>query len=183
MSRLSTPETIEAVPAAARPLLEAVKAKLGLVPNFYRLVANSAAGLEGLLGLTEGLAKGALDPRTRERIAVAVAEFNGCGYCLSAHAYIGKNLLKLDDAEIAANRDGRSSDQRADAALHFALEVVRKRGQISDADLSAVRAAGFGDAEIIEIILHVGLNTLTNYVNEIADTTIDFPALQLRRVA
>ena len=183
MSRISTPSTIESAPAAARPLLEAVRAKLGVAPNFYRLVANSPSSLEGLVGLNGALAKGALDARTRERIAVAIAEFNGCDYCLSAHAFIGKTLVKLDDAEISANRDGRSSDLEAEAALRFALEVARKRGHASDADLDAVRAAGFGEGEIIEIIFHVGLNTLTNYINEVADTLVDFPALETRRVA
>ncbi|WP_400766798.1 carboxymuconolactone decarboxylase family protein [Methylosinus sporium] len=183
MPRISTPAAIETAPAAARPLLETVKAKLGVVPNFYRLVANSPASLEGLIGLNGALAKGALDARTRERLAVAIAEFNGCGYCLSAHAYIGKAVVKLDDAEIGANRDGRSADPKAEAALRFALEVARKRGHVSDADLAAVRAAGFGEGEIIEIIFHVGLNTLTNYINEVADTLVDFPALETRRVA
>ena len=183
MPRISIPATIESAPSAARSLLEAVKAKLGVAPNFYRVVANSPASLEGLIGLNGALAKGALDARTRERLAVAIAEFNGCGYCLSAHAYIGKALVKLDDAEISANREGRSADPKAEAALRFALEVARKRGHASDADLDAVRAAGFGEGEIIEIIFHVGLNTLTNYINEVADTLVDFPVLETRRVA
>ena len=100
MSRIPTPATIEAAPAASRPLLEAVKKQLGVVPNLFRLVANSPAALEGYLGLVGALNKGALPAPTRERIALAVAEINGCSYCLSAHTYLGKNLAKLDDAEI-----------------------------------------------------------------------------------
>ena len=180
MSRIHTPASIEASPAAAQPLLEAVKKQLGVVPNLFRVVGNSPAALEGYLGLNGALGKGTLDARTRERIALTVAEINGCDYCLSAHTYLGKNVAKLDDAEMAANREGGSSDAKADAALRFASKVVVARGHVTDADVQAVKAAGFDDAAVIEIVLHVALNTLTNYVNEVAKTDIDFPVVTHR---
>ena len=183
MSRINIPVTVESAPAAAQPLLSGVKAKLGSVPNLFRLLAVSPAALEGYLGLSGALGKGSLDARTRERIALAVAEFNGCGYCTSAHAFIGKNLAGLSDAEIAANRNGSSTDDRAASAVRFAIKVVETRGQVSDADVAAIRVAGYSDAEVIEIVLHVALNTLTNYVNEVADTAIDFPAVKAREAA
>lgn len=183
MSRLATPASIEASPAASQPLLQAVKKQLGIVPNLFRVVGNSPAALEGYLGLNGALGKGQLDVKTRERIALAVAEINGCGYCLAAHSYLAKNLAKLDDAEISANRGGASNDPKADAAVAFAATIVRQRGHVSAADLEAVRAAGYGDAEIIEIVLHVALNTLTNYVNEVASTDIDFPVVAARNAA
>lgn len=178
MSRIPTPAAIDAAPEASRPLLEAVKKQLGSVPNLFRIVANSPAALEGYLGLNGALAKGALDARTRERIALAVAEINGCSYCLSAHTYLGKNLAKLDDAEIAANRAGGSHDAKADAAVRFAASVARNRGQVSDAEVQAVKAAGYSDAQLVEIVAHVALNTLTNYVNEVLGTEIDFPVVR-----
>ena len=180
MSRLPTPASIEEAPAAAQPLLQAVKKQLGVVPNLFRLVGTSPAALEGYLGLNGALAKGALEAPTRERIALAVAEINGCDYCLSAHSYLGKNLAKLSDAEIAANRNGGSADAKADAAVRFAVKLVNARGHVSDSDLQAVRAAGYNDAQVIEIVLHVALNTLTNYVNEVAKTDIDFPVVTAR---
>ncbi len=183
MSRINTFATAEAAPAAAQPLLAAVQKQLGSVPNLFRVVANSPAALEGYLGLNGALAKGALDAKTRERIALAVAEVNGCAYCLSAHTYIGRNLAKLDDAEITANRNGASNDPKADAAVRFAVQVVNARGHVGDAQLRAVREAGFGDAEIVEIVLHVALNTLTNYINEVAGTVVDFPAVPARAAA
>jgi len=183
MSRINTPASIEAAPAAAGPLLEAVKKQIGSVPNLFRVVANSPAALEGYLGLNNALSKGQLDVKTRERIAIAVAEANGCGYCLSAHTFIGKNVAKLDDAEITANRSGASNDLKANAAVRFAAKVVDARGHVSDADIAAVKAAGFDDAQVVEIVLHVALNTLTNYVNEVAKTEIDFPVVALRSAA
>ena len=183
MSRLATFPTIEAAPAAAQPLLNAVKAQLGVVPNLFRTVAHSPAALEGYLGLNGALAKGQLDAKTRERIALAVAEYNNCGYCLSAHSYLAKNLAKLDEAEIAANRAGHSTETKADAAVAFAVKLVAARGHVSDSDLLAVKSAGYSEAQIIEIVLHVALNTLTNYVNEVAQTVIDFPVVTARKAA
>jgi uncharacterized peroxidase-related enzyme len=180
MSRLPIPASIEASPTKAQPSLQAVKKQLGVVPNLFRLVGNSPAALEGYLGLNGALAKGELEAPTRERIALAVAEINGCDYCLSAHSYLGKNLAKLSDADIAANRDGGSTDPKADAAVRFAARLVTARGHVSDADIQAVKRAGYSDAQVIEIVLHVALNTLTNYVNEVAKTEIDFPAVSAR---
>lgn len=181
MSRIPTPVSIDAAPDAARASLLAVQKQLGMVPNLFRVVANSPAALEGYLGINAALSKGALEAKTRERIALAVAEMNGCNYCLSAHSYLAENLAKLDDAEIAKNRNGTSGDPKADAAVRFAVKIVAARGHVGDADLAAVRQAGFSDAQIIEIVLHVALNTLTNYVNEVAGTAIDFPAVPAAR--
>jgi uncharacterized peroxidase-related enzyme len=183
MSRLSIPATIDAAPAASRPLLEAVRAQLGSVPNLFRLAANSPAALEGYVSMLGALGKGALPAATRERIALAVAEVNGCGYCLSAHSYLGRTLARLDEAEIAANRAGGSNDAKAAAAVRFAVAVARNRGRVRAEELAAVRAAGYDDAQVIEIVQHVALNTWTNYVNEVAATDIDFPVAPALRAA
>ncbi|MCX7041395.1 MAG: carboxymuconolactone decarboxylase family protein [Gammaproteobacteria bacterium] len=178
MSRLSIPTTIESAPAASQPLLHAVHKQIGSVPNLFRLAAVSPAALEGYLGMSGALAKGTLPAPTRERIALAVAQINGCGYCLSAHTYLGKNLAKLDDAEIAANRNGTSNDAKADAAVRFAAKVTTQRGKVSSGDVEAVIAAGYTQAQVIEIVQHVALNTWTNYLNEVAKTEIDFPVVE-----
>jgi uncharacterized peroxidase-related enzyme len=183
MSRIPTPANIDAAPAASRPLLEAVKTQLGAVPALFRLVANSPAALEGYLGMHGALGKGALPAPTRERIALAIAEINDCNYCLSAHTYLARKLAKLDDAEIAANRAGTSGDAKAAAAVRFAVSVARERGHVLQEDLAAVRAAGYDDAQIIEIVQHVALNTWTNYLNEVAQTDIDFPVAPARKAA
>jgi uncharacterized peroxidase-related enzyme len=178
MSRIPTPVSIDTAPAASKPLLEAVNKQLGFVPNLFRVVANSPAALEGYLGMSGALAKGKLPAQTRERIALAVAQINGCNYCLSAHSEMGKSFAKLSEAEIAANRHGGSLDPKADAAVRFAAKVARERGHVSDADVQAVRMAGYDDAQIVEIVQHVALNTWTNYLNEVAKTEIDFPVAQ-----
>jgi len=182
-TRISTPASIAAAPEASRVLLEGVKQQLGVAPNLFRMVANSPAALQGYVGLLGALGKGALPVATHERIALAIAEFNACDYCLSAHTYLGRNVAKLDDGEIAANRDGTSHDARADAAVRFARKVAQLRGHVGDEDVRAVRTAGYTDGEIVEIVQHVALNTWTNYVNNVARTEIDFPVVTVRRAA
>lgn len=182
MSRLSIPAVADA-PAASQPLLAAVQKKLGVVPNLMKLLGQSPAALEGYLSLSGALDKGLLNAKLRESLALAVAEFNGCDYCLAAHSYIGKNLVKLSDVEIAQARDGRATDVRHDAALRFAQQVSAGRGRVQDADIAALRAVGFSDAETVEIVLHVALNVLTNYVNNVAHTDVDFPRVSVHTLS
>jgi uncharacterized peroxidase-related enzyme len=183
MSRIPIPATIQEAPPASRPHLETVQKLLGAVPNLFRIAAHSPAALEGYVGLMTALGHGALPAPTRERIALAVAEINGCSYCLAAHTALGKGLARLDDAEILANRRGMSGDARADAAVRFAAKLARERGQVSAADVAAVRAAGYDEGQLVEIVMHVALNVWTNYLNEALQTDVDFPPVEARRAA
>lgn len=173
--RIAFPQTVQDSAEAARPLLEQVKARFGKVPNIFRLVGVSPAALEGLLGLQTALARGVLDAPTRERIALAVANVNGCDYCNAAHT-LGAKAAGLDAEEIERARSGRSADPRSDAAAALARAIAVTRGQVSDEDVEAARTAGLSDEEIVEVVAHVGLNVLTNYVNEALRTPLDFPA-------
>jgi uncharacterized peroxidase-related enzyme len=175
MSRITLPATVEDASEAARPILKGVGAKFGAVPNVFRLVSNSPAALNGLLGLAGALGGGRLDNATRERIALAIANVNGCDYCNAAHTASGR-MAKLDTAEIEAARRGGSNDPRAEVAVRFARKVAVTRAQVSEADIVELRLAGYDAAQIVEIVFHVGLNTLTNYVNEVFGTPVDFPA-------
>ncbi|SOC90573.1 uncharacterized peroxidase-related enzyme [Rhizobium sp. AN5] len=177
MSRIPTPATIEEAPEASRPILETIQKQIGSVPNIFRLVSNSPAALNVLASLQAALGKGKLAPATRERIALAMAEANGCDYCLSAHTFTGTKFAKLDEAEIASNRRGTSKDAKAAAAVEFARALTTARGLVAPGEIVKVRDAGYNDAEIVEIIAHVALNTFTNYVNEALDTEIDFPRI------
>lgn len=160
----------------ARDLLDGVRKKLGVAPNVMRVMANQPAVLEGYLRLGEALAQGAFDAKAREAVALTVAGANACDYCASAHSAISRSL-KVEPAEIEAHLAGRSADPRLDAALAFARRVVEARGEVSDADIAAARAAGHDDAAIVEIVALVAANILTNYLNHVARTVIDFPAV------
>jgi uncharacterized peroxidase-related enzyme len=181
MSRITIPAREDA-PAKSQPFLDAVERQLGSVPNLFRLIGNSPAALEGYLSLNGALGR-TLDAKTRERIALTIAQANGCDYCLSAHTYLGLNLAKIDDAEIALNRAGHSGDAKADAAVVFARKVLEARGRVGDAEIAAVRGAGFSEAQVIEIVATVALNVLTNFINNVARTDIDFPMVLASQAA
>lgn len=175
MSRI-TPVDPETATGQTKLLLNTVQAQLGVTPNLMRTLAVAPAALNGFLKLSGALAGGRLDRRFQEEIALAVAQTNRCDYCLAAHSALGA-LAGLGPAEIANARAARSFDVRRDAGLKFVRAVVVQRGQVGDAALAEARAAGLVDAEIVEMIANVALNILTNYINHVAGTEVDFPAV------
>ncbi len=180
MSRIPALDTAAATDA--KPLFDAIKAKLGKVPNLFRVMGHSPAVLQSYLGFSETIAGGKLSAAERESLALAIAQRNACGYCLSAHAFIGKSA-GLGAAEIAAARAAKADDPRRQALLTLADTLVVERGHVPDAGLAAARAAGLGDGEILEVVALVALNTFTNYVNHLAGTEIDFPAVDLAQAS
>ena len=175
MARL-TPISPEAASGRARELLEAVKGRLGLVPNMTRAMANSPAALDGYLLFSGVLSEGALPAKVREQIALAVAQANGCEYCLAAHSAVGR-MVGLTADQIRDSRLGIAVDPKADALIRFALKVVDARGRVDDTDLEEVRRAGFDDAAIAEVAANVALHVFTNYFNRLAGIDLDFPVV------
>lgn len=159
-----------------RVTLDAVKADIGMVPNLFKTLAQSPAVLDGYLGLSSTLGTGKLTPAQREIVALAVGQANSCAYCLSAHTLIAKGA-GLDETSIKAARRGEGVEPKDAALAQFAHLVVTQRGVVDDAAFSAFKQAGFDDGQAIEVIGHVALNTLTNYVNHLAGTDIDFPVV------
>jgi uncharacterized peroxidase-related enzyme len=160
-----------------KQLLDAVQTKLGLVPNLARVLANAPAALEGYISFSGALAGGSLNAKVREQISLTVAESNLCGYCLSAHTFIG-GKVGLSAQEIADARHATAANAKSDAILKLARSIIVQRGEISDADLHPARAAGLTDGEIVETVANVALNIFTNYINHVAGTVIDFPEVQ-----
>jgi uncharacterized peroxidase-related enzyme len=158
-----------------KELLDAAKANMGRVPNILKALANSPVALEAYLELSRVIKGGAFSPALRECLALAIAERNNCDYCLAAHTALGK-MAGLTPEQMEACRRGHSDDQRAAAAIKFALRVLETNGFVTPDDLAAVREAGFGDGEIVEIVAVVTLNVYTNLLNHVANTKLDFPA-------
>jgi uncharacterized peroxidase-related enzyme len=161
----------------AKALFEAAQAKLGVVPNLFRVLANAPAALRGYLDFSNALGDGAFDGRTREQIALAVAESNQCGYCLSAHSFIGRRQ-GLTDRDIADARNASAPNVRTDAILKLARSIVVPRGDLAVTELERARLAGLTDADIVETVANVALNIFSNYINHIAGTVVDFPEVK-----
>jgi len=166
----------------AKDLLDAVNKALGVTPNMFRVAAQSPAALEGLVSLNGAVQRGKLGPKVREQIALAIAESNGCDYCLSAHTYLGKHA-GLEDIDIAQAREGRAGDPKTDAVVRFAKSLVQSHGRIGEAELDHLRQLGLGEGEIVEIIAATVLNVFTNYLNIAAGTDIDFPVVRAQKAA
>lgn len=166
----------------SKALLTQIHGAFGTTPNMFKAVAHSPAALKSMWGSFAAFGQGVLEAKLTEKIAVAVAQRNACEYCLAAHVALGRKAGASAD-EMAAAQMGEAGDARTAAALRFALRLVEERGHASDADVQAVRAAGFSDGEIVEILAHVALNLFTNYVNVAFAVPVDFPAVPLRRLA
>jgi uncharacterized peroxidase-related enzyme len=173
MPRIAIPGRDDA-PAESQAILDSVNKMLGFVPNLQRLMSISPNALSGWAGLMGSLSK-SLDVKTRDGIALAVSEADGCDYCLAAHSYISTNLAKIPPEEIELNRQGRSRDPKRQVAVAFAKALIETRGKVSDAQFAAVRDAGWTDANIVEMIALTAQFLLTNFMNNAVQTPIDFP--------
>ncbi|MEM7052073.1 MAG: peroxidase-related enzyme [Acidobacteriota bacterium] len=173
MSRIN-PIQPETASAEARQILDQVKAKMGGVPNILGTMAQAPAVAQAYLGFSGALGEGALDAKLRELIALTVAEANNCDYCLAAHSTIGKGA-GLSQDQILAGRRAQAEGSREQAALSFARLLVENRGRVTDGEVDGLRAAGFSDGEVLEIVANVALNLFTNYFNHVADPAVDFP--------
>ena len=181
MSRITTVSN-ESASIEQRSLLDAIQSQLGMVPNFLRVFAHSPDALKAFLGLHHIADHGSLDAATRKRIALALAQQNECEYCLSAHTAIGRKA-GLNGAEIEANRAGTSQDAKAAVAVKFARALVEHKGAVTNAELQAMRDADFSEADIVEVITHVGMNVLTNILGKASRVDIDFPKVALKQAA
>ena len=181
MSRINV-VTHENAKPEQKALLDAIQSQLGMVPNFLKVLANSPEALKAYLGMHGIASAGSLDPQTRERIALALAEQNACQYCVSAHTALGRKA-GLQRDEIDANRAGTSKDAKAAAAVKFARALVEHTGEVTNAELAEVRNAGYSESDIVEIITHVALNLFSNIVGKASRVEIDFPKVELKAAA
>ena len=175
MSRLNVPP-VEDVPAGAQRMLEEVGAQLGFVPNMFKAIASNPTVLEVVTTL-QGTLSRVLDAKTRHSIALAVSEANGCSYCLAMHTYVSSEFGGMSSDDIDLSRAGSSVDPKRAAVARFAQRVVDSRGQVSNADLAAVRGTGYTDPQILAIVAVAVQVLLTNFINNVNQTDIDIPAV------
>lgn len=175
MSRLNVPSPDDA-PDGAKGILDNVAAQFGFVPNMFATLASNPTVLDVVMSLQSTLSR-VLDAKTRHTIALAVSQANGCDYCLAIHTYVSSELGGMSSDDIDLARAGSSVDPKRAAVARFARQVVESRGQVSDADLAAVRGAGYTDPQILAIVTVAVQVQLTNFINNVNQTDIDIPAV------
>jgi uncharacterized peroxidase-related enzyme len=181
MARIQ-PLTTETASTEGAEILSAIKTKIGMIPNLYATMAHSPAALSAALAFGDAMGSSSLSAQVKEQLALAIAGANTCDYCASAHTAIGK-MTGVDASELSQNLAGNASDPKVQALLNLATIIVKSRGVVTDAEIQDARAAGVTDAEIVEVVATVAINTFTNYFNHIAQTTIDFPVVETSGVA
>ena len=181
MTRIN-PVNADTVDTDTKATLDAVKKQIGMVPNLFKVFAQSPAVLNANLAFSGALAKGVLTAKQREIVALATAQVNECHYCLSAHTLMGKGA-GLSPKAILAARQGKSDDTIDNAIATLARRVTEARGHVADGDLATARLAGLSDAQVVEVVANVAHNVLTNFTNNVARTAIDFPVVDVALAA
>jgi uncharacterized peroxidase-related enzyme len=173
MTRI-TVHTPETAPAGSRPLLAGIQKTFGFVPNLYAAIAESPAALQGALAIGEAFLKSSLTPAEQQLVAIAVSEANDCQFCVAAHSTIAKHMAKADPAAVAATRDRDPlADAKLDALVNFTRKLVEQRGWVAEAGLAAFLGAGYTKAQVIEVMLGVGMKTFNNYVDHLANVPLN----------
>jgi uncharacterized peroxidase-related enzyme len=175
MSRLTAPAP-EDVPAGTQAVLDGIRKQFGFAPGMFDTLAANPAVLEIVMTL-QGSVGRLLDAKTRHTIALAVSHSNDCDYCQALHTYVSSELGRMSTEDIELARTGSSTDPRRAVVARFVQRVIETRGQVDDADIEAVRTAGYSDAEILAIVTVAVVFLLTNYLNNVNQTVVDIPAV------
>ena len=182
MTRIALFDTTELTDSStrAKELLDATKRQLGRIPNLYSSMAQSPTALEAYLSFRAVLIKGVLSTQMMERIALLTAAVNDCAYCVSAHSFRGAKI-GMSESDLAATQKAQSDNAKDQTALQFVVTLIEQRGQIPDNDYAVLKASGWSDEEIGEIVAHVALNVFSNYFNHVAQPELDFPLVAVAR--
>jgi len=159
-------------------LLNEVQKTYGNIHNFFKILGNSSTILAGFLAFGNGLKNGVLSEQEREQIAIAVAGYDQCEYCASAHTLFAINA-GVPENETKKNLKGLSDSKKIGTLIKFCLAILQNKGEVSDEEMALIREAGYTDEAIVEIVANVGINIFTNYFNHVAQTDLDFPQVHL----
>lgn len=168
-----TVHTPESAPEAARPILAEAKKAYGFVPNLYGVMAEAPTLLKAYRALDELFEQTSLKPVEKHVVMLTASAENGCSYCVAAHSVVAA-MAKVPDSVVEAIRGGTAiPDPALEALRRFTAAVVNSRGWPTEAQTTAFLGAGYTRANLLEVILGVGLKTLSNYTNHVAETPLD----------
>ncbi len=169
--------TPDSAPESSRDELKALEATFGKVLNIHGEMAHSPAVLQSYVAIQQVIADyGSFDGRTREAIALAVANVDECSYCQAAHTAGGKAAGLTDDEMVAVRSGNVEHDPKLDALLALAREYTSNVGSVQDTTWQTAVDAGWTDEQLTELSVHVTLNLFTNYFNHFVQTDLDLPA-------
>ena len=170
-----SPKTIENADPQAREVLAQTKAKMGMVPNMYGVMANSPAMLQTYArGYALFRENSGLTPAEQEIVFLTISRENECHYCMAAHSFVADNLSKVPpEMTDAIRNDDLIADSKMTELREFTRTMVVSRGHPSEDDVSTFVQAGYSESHILDIILAISVKTISNYSNHVFDTPVD----------
>jgi uncharacterized peroxidase-related enzyme len=172
-NRTFTVPTREEVTENNQGIFDTLKKGLGFVPNLYAYFAKSETALGDYLALQNR--KSSLKAKEREVINLVVSQINGCRYCQSAHTVLGKMNGFTDEQVIELRQGSASFDSKLDALAKFTASVTENRGHATIYAKEAFFAAGYTEANLIDVVIVVGDKIISNYIHNLTGFEIDFP--------
>ncbi|MHB8423857.1 MAG: carboxymuconolactone decarboxylase family protein [Gammaproteobacteria bacterium] len=160
-------------PSDSRVDLEKIKLNHGNIPSVYGVMAESPSLLKGHVALKELFEKTTLDKQERKIVLLIASRENGSSYCTAVYSGVAEKH-NVPAEVIEAIRTGKSlKDKKLEALRAFTAKVVNSRGQIAENEIKDFLDAGYTRTNVLEIVLAIGMVTLTNYTNLIAKTPLD----------
>jgi alkylhydroperoxidase family enzyme len=167
--------TIESAPEGSKPSLEKSQKANGMIPGLHGVLAGSPSLLEAYQNLHELFTKSSFNKEELTVVWQTINVEHKCHYCVPAHTGIA-HMMKVDASITEALRNGNEMPNEKLQALHdMTLKMVKNRGQVSQEDLDAFYAVGYGEQQVLDIILGLAQKTISNYTNHIANTPVDEP--------
>ncbi len=168
-----TVHTPETAPAAARETLAGAKKAFGFVPNLLGVMAEAPVLVKAYTTLSRIFDETSFSPAERQVVLLTVSYENGCEYCVAAHSVIA-GVQQVPGDVVEAIRDGKPiADRKLEALRRFTAAVTKTRGWPSIDETKAFLKAGYTKTQVLEVVLGVGMKTLSNYTNHIAGTPLD----------
>ena len=174
MSKQIQVPTINQVDTKSQAIFGQLKKALGKVPNLYATIGYSSTALEAFLNYSNAIGKGTFNKKEIEAIKLAVAQVNGCEYCLAAHTAIAK-MNGFSESETFDLRSATSSNPHLQILTQLAKEISENKGRASQSALDNFFAQGFDEAALIDLIAVVTDITFTNYTHILTQVPVDFP--------
>lgn len=169
------PLTVETASAEGAELLEGAKKNLGFIPNMYAEMAHAPGLLSTYLhGYDWFRRHSGFTPAEQETVFLAISRENACHYCVAAHSMIGEKISKMPADALQALREGHTiPNAKLQALAHFSRLMVKTRGNPAREDIQAFVAAGYSEAQALQVLLAIAVKTISNYNNHLFDTPVD----------
>lgn len=160
-------------PAASAAHLAAAKERMGFITTLNAVMAESPELLAGYNALAEQFGKSSLPARAKHVVLITASVDNNCEYCVAAHSTIALKAGVDDETVQALRSETPLADTRLEAARVFTHAVVEQRGRVDDEQIRRFLEAGYTRRNVMDVVLGVGMKTLSNYTNHLAHTPLD----------